>query len=57
MRVQDKLATNTVLSVEARVQELQHLLAEVRSVARHPDYDWPICLQREVDEALPRAAT
>ena len=31
---------------------LRRLLAEAASMTRHPDYDWPLCLQREVDEAL-----
>lgn len=28
------------------------LLVDVSKQTRHPDYDWPLCLQREVDEAL-----
>lgn len=31
---------------------LRRLLAEASSTTRHHDYDWPMCLQREVCEAL-----
>lgn len=28
------------------------LLTDILKQARHPDYDWPACLQREVDDAI-----
>jgi hypothetical protein len=34
------------------VNRLRDVLRDVSDQTRHPDYDWPSCLQREVDEAL-----
>ena len=38
--------------VRAQNDTLRRLLAEAASMTRHPDYDWPLCLQREVDASL-----
>lgn len=37
------------------VQKLVGALEEARNQARHPDYDWPICLLHEIDTALSEA--
>lgn len=37
---------------QIEIERLRALLADVYNQTRHPDYDWPSCLQREVDEAL-----
>lgn len=39
-------------TVAAERERWRALLADVSKQARHPDYDWPACLQREVDGAL-----
>lgn len=36
----------------AQIDTLRRLLREAESMTRHPDYDWPACLSREVAEAL-----
>lgn len=36
----------------AQIDTLRRLLGEAESTKRHPDYDWPTCLIREVEEAL-----
>jgi len=37
------------------VAQLVGLLEEARNQARHPDYDWPLCLLHEIDAALSAA--
>ena len=39
----------------AAAPELLEALREVRKQARHPDYDWSLDLQREVDAAIAKA--
>lgn len=39
-------------AVRSQNDVLRRLLSEASSTTRHPDYDWPLCLQREVDDAL-----
>lgn len=39
----------------AAAPELLEALREACKQARHPDYDWPLDLQREVDAAIAKA--
>ena len=39
----------------AAAPELLETLREVRKQARHPDYDWSLDLQREVDAVIAKA--
>lgn len=43
---------NEAESAADEICSLRALLAEASKQARHPDYDWPLDLQREVDAAL-----
>ena len=38
--------------LHAKVEMLRGLLKDVERVTRHPDYDWPIYMQKEVDKAI-----
>lgn len=37
---------------DAEIAKLRELLSEVSDQARHPDYDWPLCLCKDVANAL-----
>jgi len=46
---------NAPIELDALRKELEHLkalLSDVAKQTRHPDYEWPMDLQREVDEVL-----
>lgn len=42
--------------MQAEIDRLRLLLADAAKQTRHPDYDWPLCLSKEVDSVVQHKA-